>query len=177
MSSQKTSHMVSFLKTVEQFNRNATLEPAKSFYWSPSNHTVYYAPDELTTPDGQWKLLHELAHARLNHQTYKTDFELLQLEVAAWQEAAAMAQRLDQQIDRNYIEDCLDTYRDWLHQRSTCPTCGSVGLQHTPKEYRCHNCLSIWHVSESRFCRPYRRKISGIQKKQPDSTKNQTTFR
>lgn len=177
MSLPKTLPKVKILEDVKPIIGDTTLLSGKTFLWSPKDKTVVYNPTKLTEHAGQWSLLHEVAHALLNHQTYESDFELLQLEVAAWKEAQKLATAIRLHIDNEYIEDCLDTYRDWLHQRSTCPTCGSVGLQHDPAEYRCHNCMGIWRVSSSRFCRPYRMKqVSSNTKKSPDHT-DQTTFR
>jgi hypothetical protein len=177
MSSPKTLPSLKILEDVKPLLDNVTLLSGDTFLWSPKDRTVVYDPVKLSTDIGQWSLLHEIAHATLQHQTYESDFELLQLEVAAWKEAKQLAATFHRDIDDKYVEDCLDTYREWLHQRSTCPTCGSVGLQHDPREYRCHNCLSTWHVSQSRFCRPYRMKqISKTIKKSSDHT-DQTTFR
>lgn len=175
MSSPKTSTQPKILKDVRSLLDGITLVAGETFLWSPKDKTVYYAPAQLQEKTGQWSLLHEIAHGLLDHRTYTTDFELLQLELAAWNKAKEFSKEFGLKIDDNYIEDCLDTYRDWLHQRSTCPTCGGVGLQHDSREYRCHNCLGRWHVSASRFCRPYRMKqASGQHKKSPD--RDQTTF-
>lgn len=125
-----------------------------SFFWSPDRNEVHYNP--TNTDEGVWSLLHEAAHAKLGHTQYKSDFELLKLEVAAWEEAKDLARHVNIEINEDHIQDCLDTYRDWLHQRSTCPSCSNVCFQNSPKEYRCHNCYTIWYVSNSRFCRPYR---------------------
>lgn len=104
----------------------------------------------------EWALLHEVSHALLGHQTYHTDVELLQLEVAAWARAEQLAADFDIHIEADHIQDCLDTYRDWLHGRSICPTCTTRSLQQSDHHYRCHNCHTSWRVSASRFCRPYR---------------------
>lgn len=103
-----------------------------------------------------WALLHELGHALLQHADYRHDIELLQLEVAAWDKARSLAHRYDLEIDEDYVQDCLDTYRDWLHLRSTCPTCYARSLQASQSRYRCFNCQTSWQVSRSRLCRPYR---------------------
>ncbi len=178
LNSPKTSYNPeTLLKKLAAEYPDVILKPGKVFLWSPKQHVVSYIPDQLTSDKGSWSLLHEVSHAILGHRDYRNDFELLQLEVAAWEEALAVGERLSIKIDQNFIEDCLDTYRDWLHQRSTCPTCGSSGLQHDPKTYRCHNCLTIWHVSQSRFCRPYRKKLhtSVTKEKSPDQN-DQTIF-
>lgn len=177
MSSPKTLAALKILEDIRPFLGNATLLQGNTFLWSPKDKTIVYTKAKLVEQTGQWSLLHELAHATLGHQTYKNDLELLQLEVAAWKEAKKLAEQLHIDIDGNYVEDCLDTYRDWLHQRSTCPTCGNVGLQHESKEYRCHNCMSRWRVSQSRFCRPYRMKQIDQTPKKSSGQTDQTTFR
>jgi hypothetical protein len=110
----------------------------------------------------------------LGHQTYRSDFELLLLEVAAWDKAKQLAASQGITMDEEHIQDCLDTYRDWLHERSTCPRCGTVSLQASPSEYNCHNCSASWQVSKSRFCRPYR--LSGNQNKKSPDVVTQATF-
>ena len=132
-------------------------EPGIEFCWSPKTQTIIYIPDVDDTTIGAWSLLHEVAHALLKHNSYNSDFELLHLEAAAWHKAAELAKTYGYQIDSDHIQDCLDTYRDWLHQRSTCPLCGTTSLQETARKYRCHNCGTSWTVTASRFCRPYRR--------------------
>jgi hypothetical protein len=129
------------------------------FVWSPVTHQVLYKksvePDDTTAI---WALLHEVGHAVLGHGKYGTDFELVQLESAAWVEAEKLAKRYDHEIDPEHIQDCLDTYRDWLYQRSTCPACTVCSLQTDSKTYTCFNCGTVWRVSKSRLCRAYRRK-------------------
>jgi hypothetical protein len=103
-----------------------------------------------------WALLHELGHALLNHSDYRYDIELLRLEVEAWEKSHELAQSYGIEIDEDYVQDCLDTYRDWLHLRATCPTCYARSLQTSPRQYSCINCQAEWTVSRNRFCRPYR---------------------
>lgn len=165
------------LKAIEALTPTVSFKPGKSFYWSPHQQTVVYDASLLDQEPGIWSLLHETAHASLGHAIYKTDFELLMMEVAAWEHAKKLAKQLNLKIDEGHVQDCLDTYRDWLHRRSTCPTCGSVGLQHSSSQYNCHNCNTVWQVTTARFCRPYRRKKLSSKEKSPDSIKNQTTFR
>lgn len=129
----------------------------ETFYWSPKDSTVTYAEVSTLPEVAAWSLLHEVSHGILGHAEYKTDFELVQLEVGAWKHAGKLAKRYGIKIDPEHVQDCLDTYRDWLHRRSTCPECGTVSLQSDPRTYRCFNCRATWHVSNSRFCRPYRR--------------------
>ena len=132
--------------------------PAKQFYWSPESKEIFYkanADDQYAI----WSLLHETGHAVLGHTFYEADFELVRLEVAAWQQAQQLAQLLElPPIDEEHIQDCLDTYRDWLHKRSICPSCTTKCLQQGDfVHYRCFNCHTTWRVSANRFCRAYRR--------------------
>lgn len=127
------------------------------FVWSPAKQTVYYIKSESQTKKGSHSLLHELGHALLNHTTYTYDIELLRFELEAWEQAKQIAKQLDIPVDKDIIEDCLDTYRDWLHKRSICPICTTSSLQESATTYTCHNCHNKWTVSNERFCRSYRK--------------------
>lgn len=127
---------------------------AETSYWSPADKTVYYVAHD--DQRALWTLLHESGHAALGHATYDSDFNLLMLEVAAWEHAKQLAAAVQVRIDDNHVQDCLETYRDWLHQRSTCPRCGIRCFQQDARHYFCHNCQARWGVSTSRFCRAYR---------------------
>jgi hypothetical protein len=129
----------------------------EAYYWSPQDKSVTYGQSTMQPDIASWSLLHEVSHGILNHTGYQSDFELMELEVAAWQHARTLAKHYGMKIDPEHIEDCLDTYRDWLHRRSTCPTCRTVSLQSNPETYTCFNCQTSWRVSTSRFCRPYRK--------------------
>jgi hypothetical protein len=125
-------------------------------HWSPRSRTVTFNPDQ-PLEDLRCGLLHELAHALLGHSTYQSDFELLKLESQAWELAVEVAKKYAVEIDEDHIQNCLDTYRDWLHRRSTCPTCGTHVLQKNSENYQCFNCLTTWQVSSGKFMRPYRK--------------------
>ena len=139
-------------------------QPGTTFSWSPASKQVIYkesadASDEVAG----WSLLHEAGHALLDHNIYDTDFDLLLMEVSAWDKAVQLAKKFKITIDENHIQDCLDTYRDWLYQRSTCPQCTNCSLQTDSRTYKCFNCGGTWQVSKSRMCRPYRRKADSKQ--------------
>lgn len=176
MSSRKTKPS-NILSAMQSLAPDVTFVPKDSFYWSPQQRTIAFNETSLNQTEGTWSLLHETAHAILNHHIYKNDFDLLLMEVAAWKQAKEIAAQLDIDVNEDHVQDCLDTYRDWLHRRSTCPTCGNVGLQHSSSEYRCHNCHTTWHVTTARFCRPYRKKQISGKEKSPGPDKDQTTFR
>ena len=126
------------------------------FCWSPETGEIFYKTD-TSGDQATWSLLHETGHALLEHKNYQGDFHLLRLEVEAWERARELAKNFSIVIDEDHIQDCLDTYRDWLYKRSICPTCTTKCLQQDDfQHYRCFNCHTVWKVSASRFCRAYR---------------------
>lgn len=159
--------MEALLRQLRTLYPQLVFTAGKSFVWSPETGEIFY-PESFLSAEGdermRWSLLHETGHALLGHHSYKADFELVRLEAAAWEKAKELAaqlsplQGLTLQIDEEHIQDCLDTYRDWLHKRSICPHCSTTCLQQNDyAHYRCHNCHTVWRVTPSRFCRAYRR--------------------
>lgn len=151
------SELIDTLHTLKP--KGVVFKPGESYVWSPRDKTVFYQEKDRTTV-GQWTLLHELSHALLEHSTYQSDFELVQLEMQAWEKARELALEIKLKIDEDHIQDCIDSYRDWQYKRSLCPNCELGGIQTDQRTYTCLFCDGSWHVSEARFCRPYRRKIS-----------------
>ena len=149
--------MKKVIKQIETIYPNINLEPGVNFYWSPQNKTVFYKLDN-ETDEGIWALLHESGHALLDHVQYYTDIELVLMEVEAWEKAKELAKTLKIEIDEDHIQDCLDSYRDWLHKRSLCPDCQLSGIQTKTNTYSCIFCQNKWKVSSERFCCPYRRR-------------------
>ncbi|HWZ65516.1 MAG TPA: hypothetical protein VNX65_01815 [Patescibacteria group bacterium] len=130
------------------------------FKWSPGSQTISYS--DIKDLESQWLLAHELAHGLLSHVDYRFDVDLLRQESEAWNYAA---QKLSgyyiAPLNEAYIEDCLETYRDWLYKRSICPTCESTGLQIKTNTYNCINCRCLWRVNEARQCGLKRTKLPG----------------
>jgi hypothetical protein len=149
--------MVKVIKRLKKVLPDVNFVSGDNFLWSPASRTITYHKSPIEDKIATWSLLHETGHATLGHESYDSDIDLLLMEVAAWEKAKQLAKQLDISIDDDHIQDCLDTYRDWLYQRSTCPRCGLVSLQTSSSEYECLNCDCVWKVSSSRFCRPYRR--------------------
>ena len=132
--------------------------PGENYFWSPADNRITYA-DDTEDKNGQYALLHETGHALLGHRTYQTDYQLLKMEVEAWEKAKEIAAKLGIKISENHIQECLDSYRDWLYKRCICPSCGTKTIQNdTSNSYSCFNCHACWQVSPSRFCRAYRTK-------------------
>ncbi|MBC7581703.1 hypothetical protein H7097_02435 [Aeromicrobium sp.] len=148
--------MHKLLKALQQAHPSIQFTSGSKFLWSPETQEVFYASTGHNERD-IWSLLHETGHALLEHTSYTTDVELLKLEAAAWAKAHGLGASLGIKIDENHVQDCLDSYRDWLHARALCPTCTTRCLQQdNGQQYRCHNCHTTWKVTPSRFCRPYR---------------------
>lgn len=140
----------SLLRTLAHDFNQYTFRQGDTFMWSSSTSTIYHAP--ITAWQNIWSLLHEIAHAELNHTTYRLDVDLVNYEMRAWEYASAhLAPQYKLQIDNNYIQDHIDTYREWLHSRSTCPECGQNGIQ-TQNTYRCINCRCLWRANDARLC-------------------------
>ena len=98
----------------------------------------------VVDPDGSetWglELLHELGHARLEHRNYQTDVERLKMEREAWEEARGLADEYGVCYNEEFVEAELDSYREWLHQRSKCKQCGLTRYQTVDGEYHCPQC-------------------------------------
>lgn len=133
-----------------------TFQAGQDFTWSPTTKEIFYPSDSHDTA----RLLHELAHALLEHHRYDRDIQLLTMERDAWEFARAkLAPRYRVTVTEQDIQADLDTYRDWLHARSTCPHCSATGVQSDKNVYRCIACTTSWKVNEARFCQLRRRVI------------------
>lgn len=155
-------HMQELLESLRNTFPGLAFTPGQTFCWVPESQEVLYKEAPVSDAKAVWSLLHETGHALLRHATYKTDIELVNMEVAAWERAKEVGQKLSIHIDEEHIQDCLDSYRDWLYSRSICPTCTTKCLQQNDaRHYRCFNCHTIWKVTPSRFCRTYRSVAGG----------------
>lgn len=140
-----TASLIKKLKTAyPQFQ----FKQSSDYLWSPSEQAIYFADGK----NGFEYLLHELSHGLLEHADYNYDVELLAMERAAWDKATELAKGYDLAINDDTIESNLDSYRDWLHARSTCPVCKATGLQIKKLTYSCPACSHQWRVNEARVC-------------------------
>lgn len=138
----------SLIKALSQDFPDISFAKSDAFSWSPEKKTVYYK----NTSDIN-SLLHEVAHAALDHNEYAFDVELIKMEREAWSYANdVLAPKYSLSLDQGAAEVMLDTYRDWLHSRSLCPNCTATGLQVGRGRYRCLACTSDWRVNEARSC-------------------------
>lgn len=176
-SSSSKTKLTDFVKQLARHYPQLRFAHADTFYWAPEHVTVYYDP-KASKKEARWSLLHELAHGILGHTDYTTDLDLLLMEAEAWEHAQALEHQHYSRvtIDNEHIQDCLDTYRDWLHARSTCPRCDQVGLQQNRVTYVCINCRQAWQISSARFKRPYRLCLDAQQKTPPAANAEQVEF-
>ncbi|MGH7218228.1 MAG: hypothetical protein ACREGE_02190 [Candidatus Microsaccharimonas sp.] len=149
MDATTTPSLFSLIETLKTTYPQFTFSEAERFSWSPSEHTIFYTPKE---PNAVALLLHELSHGLLGHREYRRDVELVAMETAAWEEAEKQAKLLSTMLDDDVAQDHIDTYREWLHARSTCPECKANGYQTGASAYECPACTHTWRVNEARIC-------------------------
>lgn len=130
--------------------------PSDKFSWSPEDNVVFF---NGSSSNSEWSLLHEVGHVQCRHNNYASDLGLLKMEVEAWQKARQLAKKYAINIDESHIDKCVDSYRDWLYRRSSCPNCTQAGVEKTLGQYICINCKNQWKVTAEKFCRVYRRNL------------------
>ncbi len=106
--------------------------------------TIMIGPDE---ENAEMLLLHELGHAILGHSSYKTDLSRLKMEADAWEKAKVLAKKYRVSFHEEVAQEELDTYREWLHQKSRCPECGLTRFQSSDGAYHCPRCENFCSLS------------------------------
>ena len=123
--------------------------PSDNFCWSYSDNTIFY---NEKLPNFNLFILHELAHAILQHNSYDRDIQLVTMERQAWDYTIELAKLFKIKAPESIIQSNIDSYRDWMHSRSTCPKCTATGLQINKKNYKCPACNHTWMVNEAKMC-------------------------
>lgn len=126
-----------FLKTLQSSFPGYTFRLRTRFSFHPPK-TINLG--SLDDPNFHLLSLHELAHAELGHFSFSTDAERLKMEVAAWQTTAKLCQKFDIPFDHSFAETELETYRNWLHQKSICKKCHLTRFQTPDGIYHCPHC-------------------------------------
>lgn len=102
--------------------------------------TIILGPEE---PGAELLLLHEVGHAISQHRDFDVDIKRLKMEVEAWEKARELAVIYGVEFDEEMMEMELDTYRDWLHQKSRCPACGLTRFETPDGQYHCPKCENL----------------------------------
>ena len=158
MVSPRTLNQDNLNKTTIPENAKAFLlglkEEYPSFSWRLGNRFKYRPPKTIVIDeksDAPWPYfallaLHELGHALSGHKDYKTDVERLRIESEAWQRAKREIESHKNwglEYNEDFAENELDSYRDWLHQKSKCKKCGLTRYQTADGIYHCPNCEDL----------------------------------
>lgn len=155
MDATTTPSMLSIISRLEQDFPDIHFVEGDVFRWSPESRTICYVKGADSA-----LLLHEVAHAALSHNKYSYDIDLLKMERDAWETAAQLAIRYHLTLDPDLVEEMLDSYRNWLHERSICPNCQATGVQSGQCNYICLACNDTWRANEARSCALRRYKVA-----------------
>lgn len=143
--------IASLVKSLRRDFPELLFAEGEDFSWSFETQTISYHKNSQST--GVQQLLHELAHALLEHKTYKRDIELVAMERDAWAYARTQLSNTYEIPIADAVEQAaLDSYRDWMHARSTCPACEASGIEIRKSIYHCPACGHEWRVNEARIC-------------------------
>lgn len=151
MAATTTAQLSSIWRHARRDHAAIAFRRAPAARWSPDERTVFYRA--VNSVESLADALHELGHALNNHTDFHQDIDLLRLEREAWETAAGLAISYGWPLPPELAENALDTYREWLHARSRCPTCRNPGIQSkTTNEYYCVICASRWRTNDARNC-------------------------
>ncbi len=147
------------LEKLKKDHPKIAFQPSNTFCWSPSKKTIYYA--NLKSEYQKALLLHELSHALLGHEDFDQDISLLHHEISAWEFAQkTLSKHYGVSINDEDADAALDSYRDWLSERSKCPNCNSNAPQTKTGPYKCLICGCQWRANDARLCQLRRYKLN-----------------
>ncbi|MBC7746365.1 hypothetical protein H7Y40_00065 [Pedobacter sp.] len=151
MAATTTAQLSSIRKKLEADYPQFSFVVGTVSHWSPADKTIYY--HQLKNSGDLSTLFHEFGHALSGHTGFNQDISLLRMEREAWEAGSSVAKTYDHTIDDETIENALDSYRDWLHARSRCPTCHNPGIQKKDAaNYHCLLCATSWRANDARQC-------------------------
>lgn len=127
---------IDFFLVVIQDYPEFRFKVGKKFAFRPPR-TIIVGPSE---PFSELLFLHEVSHALCKHKSFKMDVDRLKMENEAWDKARELAKKYGLAMDEEIIQEELDTYRDWLHQKSRCPRCDLTRYQTPDGLYHCPRC-------------------------------------
>ena len=103
--------------------------------------TVFLGPPQ---PYFALQTLHELAHGLCGHKDWSNCISRLKCEREAWERAKTLFFKYQKLIpdpwNEDFVETSLDTYRNWVHQKTLCPVCGLTRFQDENGIFHCPEC-------------------------------------
>ena len=130
----------SFLETLKTVYPSFTFKPGRKFLFRPKKTILYLESNE----NFRLLLLHELAHALLGHFSFDRSLERLQIERDAWEKTRELCDLHSVPFNESLAEAELNTYRDWVHQKTLCKTCGATCLEVNSESLFCPNCQKTY---------------------------------
>lgn len=134
---------LAFLDSLKKTYPEFTFHPGRKFLFRPQKSIYYLEADE----NFRLLLLHELAHALLGHFSYQKSLERLQIERDAWEKTRQLCKIHNVTFDEDVAEAELNTYRDWVHQKTLCKTCGLTCLEVSSESLYCPFCQKTYKRS------------------------------
>ena len=108
----------------------------KRFAFRPPD-TILIGPEEEYD---SLLFMHEGGHAVSGHRDFNQDAKRIKMEREAWERARDLCLKYGVNYDEDVVECELDTYREWLDQKSRCPVCGLTRFQTPDGQYHCPRC-------------------------------------
>ncbi len=142
-SSLLSSKNLDFLKDLISAYPEFTFRPGKKFSFRPPK-SIHYLEDN---DNFRFLLLHELAHALLGHFSFSTSLERLKIERDAWEKTRSLCAEYKIPFDESLAEAELNTYRDWVHQKTLCKCCGLSCLELNSESLYCPFCQKTYKRS------------------------------
>ncbi|MBR5389409.1 hypothetical protein IK146_02525 [Candidatus Saccharibacteria bacterium] len=134
---------LAFLNMLQESYPDYVFKPGRKFLFRPPKSIYYLESDE----NFRLLILHELAHALLGHYTFDRSLERLQIERDAWAKTRELCQLHSIPYDDNLAETELNTYRDWVHQKTLCKRCGLSCLEVSSESLYCPFCQKFYKKS------------------------------
>lgn len=131
---------LAFLDTLKSTYSDFTFKSGRKFLFRPPKSIFYLESNE----NFRFLLLHELAHALLGHFSFSRSLERLEIERDAWEKTRELCELHNVAFDESLAEAELDTYRDWVHQKTLCKTCGQTCLEVSSESLFCPFCQKTY---------------------------------
>ena len=135
-----SSKNLAFLETLKTYFPNFSFKPGRKFLFRPKKSIFYLEDNE----NFRLLLLHELSHALLGHFSYETSLERIKIERDAWGKTRSLCKTYGVPFSEEFAETELNSYRDWLHQKTLCKTCGLTCLEINSESLYCPFCQKTY---------------------------------